>query len=330
MTPVPITQVSPAWDVPPVLDAAGRPLVAGSPGVYPVYVGGVLTGYVDADGDPVTVWEPSTVTVADVGTLQVICQGLDYTYLRGVPCLVRGWTKNEPFGDATADLFFPQITVFDRMSWGDRDALRKGADVTINLVRPDASKTVLFEGFVVAHHYDGHDGVGVECLGALYQADLQLQPPPFHLEAEDIGTRLADLLDGTLHRRFGLCNRPVTGIMTRQRGAWGQRLTGGAQDMLALATVDDGSTQWTIHKRPGRVPVIELKDRTTIQWTVAAGTPGVLLRISDDAATAVNTYYGEGIDPEGCIWRNSKYPNLRMDDAPGLPVRRPVGDHRHR
>jgi peptidoglycan hydrolase-like protein with peptidoglycan-binding domain len=290
ITPVALTRRSYTWPT-PQLDTWGRPIA----------------------------WAPSSVTEADAGVLQVICGGLDYTYFRGVPVVVRSWTKNEPFGDATAELYFPQLSVFERMSHGDRLLLRKGKEVTINLVRTDGSKLVVFEGFVIANTYEGNDGVVIEALGALYQADLQLQPPPFYLQTLDIGERIADLLDGTAARTFGKANRPVTGILTRQRGSWGHRLTGGVQDMLATATTDDGTNQWTVHKAPGRLPVIELKDRDTIHWHVAAGAPGVLLRISDDAATAVNTIFGEGIDPEGCTWRNSKYPNLRLDDAPIYP-----------
>ncbi len=51
------------------------------------------------------------------------------------------------------------------------------------------------------------------------------------------------------------------------------------------------------------------------------GTPGVQCSLSRDLTQDPSVIYGDGTDDENCHWRNSKYPNLRQDDAPVFPGR---------
>lgn len=86
----------------------------------------------------------------------------------------------------------------------------------------------------------------------------------------------------------------------------------------------DGSSggniyQWTLTKHPGRQVEFHVKDTWTVQWTATVGTPGITHSLARDWTTAPNVFYGEGIDPNGCRWRNSKYPNLNIDSPPLYP-----------
>lgn len=76
--------------------------------------------------------------------------------------------------------------------------------------------------------------------------------------------------------------------------------------------------QWTLMKRPRRVPVLKVKDRYTVQWTVSVGAPGVEPRLSQDFSMAPNVGYGEGIGLDHGAWRNMKYPNNSQQGIPTM------------
>ncbi len=89
-----------------------------------------------------------------------------------------------------------------------------------------------------------------------------------------------------------------------------------------LGDVNDGGgsvNQWTVMKNPGRQPILRVKNMWDVQWTVTLGTPGVAHDLNRDLLMSPNTYYGSGIDPEGCTWRNSKYPGQNADATPAYP-----------
>lgn len=81
---------------------------------------------------------------------------------------------------------------------------------------------------------------------------------------------------------------------------------------------DGGATphQWTLNKRAGRVPELRVKDRITPHWSVHVGGRGVGVDLSRDRTMYANVFYGEGVGPDYCAWRNSKYPNFRPDASP--------------
>lgn len=75
-------------------------------------------------------------------------------------------------------------------------------------------------------------------------------------------------------------------------------------------------SQWTVGKLPGRRPVLKVKNVWDVQWTITAGTSGIEHDLSRDLLMAPNVFFGEGTDPEGCQWRNSKYPGSQPEAVP--------------
>lgn len=76
------------------------------------------------------------------------------------------------------------------------------------------------------------------------------------------------------------------------------------------------STQWTLHLDAPRRPVMRVKDVWTVHWTVRPEQPGVEIRVKRDLKDAPNRFFGEGVDPDGCRWRNTRFPGVRPDPAP--------------
>lgn len=79
-------------------------------------------------------------------------------------------------------------------------------------------------------------------------------------------------------------------------------------------------TQWTMMKYDGRRPVVRTKNTWTTNWTYTVGTPGVAHSLTRDRTQMPNTFYGEGTDPTGCKWRNTKYPNFNISSGWVPPV----------
>lgn len=70
--------------------------------------------------------------------------------------------------------------------------------------------------------------------------------------------------------------------------------------------------QWTLMKYDGRRPVVKTKNTWRRNWIASVGTPGIKHSLTRDRTQLPNTFYGEGIDPTGCKWRNTKYPNFNV------------------
>ena len=62
---------------------------------------------------------------------------------------------------------------------------------------------------------------------------------------------------------------------------------------------------WTLLKRPGRIPVLRLRDESTRHWTVSLGAPGVTYSLKSDYSQSPSVFYGEGTDESATTWRNS-------------------------
>lgn len=259
------------------------------------------------------------------GRHQIMVGGFDLTFYRGVQTLAEELTWAEPFGPATCRLKFPQITPFEDLSdfW-----LYDWADVAIWQVDDDNQRVgtaPIWTGIQVSYEdveeaEESH--LVLQCIGTLFQADFFRKPPEFFDEQYDIGHKIADILNdkcGNYSLRTLFTAKVTTGVMSRNRGSWNPLLTGYIQELLAIATTNDGDDQWTLDLQGVRTPVLRLKDRTTVHWRAMAGAPGVSVRLSRDLSQVPTTYYGEGIDPENCRWRGSRYPNLRADDAPVFP-----------
>lgn len=266
-------------------------------------------------------WVPVNTIIEEWGTIQIIIAGKDVTYFRSHPAEMGSWTTNEPNGDAATSVYFPQISWWERPNHGELSWIQAGKDVNIYLVRPNGTRKTLFEGLLVGQGHSGKGlGISLDILGCLYQADHTPYIQELYSRTRDIGTAIADIMDGAVSRHYGLCNRPVTGIKTKIRGSGGARLTQGVQDLLGTAFTDDATNQWTITNLPGRRPFIKLKDKTTRHWIMAMGHPGLDLNLTNDFQQSVGMVWGSGVGPDGDAWFNAKYPGTRIEVAPPYPL----------
>lgn len=253
-------------------------------------------------------------TLEQWGRLQVIVGGEDVTFYRDIPCKPLRWTFNEPFSDATAEIFFPQITGFEEPP-AFLQASGEAPNVDLWLVRPDNTQKVLWEGMVASFEVD-ESGITIVCIGALYQLDLYRKAPSFNTQLRDVQEVIAEEFT-TAHPSLRT-GPPAyvlgSGLNTRQRGGWTRALTGYVQDLLTQAEFAEGvnpdGTQLTLIKEPGRTPSLGLKDNVSEHWVASFGAPGIECRLTRDRLAEPNVYYGEGIDNDDhCHWRNTKYPD---------------------
>lgn len=277
-------------------------------------------------------WQPSSTVSEDWGRLQVIVGGRDVTFLRDVPCVVESWEDAEPFGYGPAVIAFPQVTPFEQLGVGDLAPFTDWADVEIRLIRPDDTTKVLWEGLWASDETSHDETSGnfvLHCMGALFEADLCLAPPPFARDARDVGALIFEALSAQASWRFFPPALLDTGVPAVPQGSWNPVLTGLVQDYLAEAYDDATGHQWTVASEPGRHAVLRLKDRSTVHWTLTTGTPGLRAELARDLTMVPNVIYGEGdakpTDPKIAQyvalghWRNAKYPNLHPDTAPVWP-----------
>lgn len=260
-------------------------------------------------------WEPSQIITDTIGRFQIVVGGQDVSYFRDVPSMVGSWSADEPFGDATARLVFPQITPFERYgSSADLTWLGQWREVEINLVRTDGTVENLWEGMVASVEYELTEDsyrLTATCMGKLYQVDLYVRAPRFFEKDVKVVSFLKSQfsLDSRPNLRCaGLVVRDPNGELddeSKRSGGWERTLTGFIQDELALLVDHDTWDQWTIHKEYPATPVLEKKDRLNQHWIVHCGAPGIELSLSRDFSQAPNTFYGEGTDEAGTSWRHT-------------------------
>lgn len=281
-----------------------------------------VPSFISGTGSPnPDAWLPTSRIIEDWGSFQVIMGGIDVSFYRSVPVQVDSLIDTEPFGDASAQITFPQISPFD----ADPSWLVIGNNIDIKQrVAPSWThgQQVLFEGLVVSME-DSADGRVLQCIGALYQLDFYAHQPPLQDSGlVDIGTLIANEITPNARDRAAFRCLPInkvgTGIKTRQKGDWQPTLTGWIADLLRQATIITGDS-YTVHKHPRRQPYFGFKDKTTVHWTMHVGQRGLVHNLSVDLSMSPNAVYGEGVDDLNCKWRNAKYPNLRPDDAPVFP-----------
>lgn len=171
-------------------------------------------------------WAPSSVTRSAAGFFvlamwpQGAASATDVTYFRGVPAQLESFSFIDPFTYGSAQITFPQITIFD-----DLDALGflgtednpanvdiwwfpavAGADFrnpitgAVDLTYGTGEK--LWEGFIASRDLSDN-GLSVGCQGALFQADYYRQKPfypkrPFVMER---------LIFEVLHPEYGPGNQ---------------------------------------------------------------------------------------------------------------------------
>lgn len=188
-------------------------------------------------------WTPTSVVVEDwAKALQLVVGGVDVTFFRNKPVVIRGWVEAEPFGPLSLEVEFPQITSFEALpSW-----LADLADVELYRVLPDNSKQLLWPGLFIEENVDATPGgtLTITFLGGLYQADFHRMLPEVVQRRRATGdTDLNYVIRRELDpgKRPSLRTLPVivpgtAGVQWQQQGSGQPLLTGYIADGLAVAT----------------------------------------------------------------------------------------------
>jgi len=258
---------------------------------------------------------------------------IDVTFFRNSPTQINSWSTADPFGDATLELGFPKISMIDRPGSGDMWWLVPWADVdVVHYGEDDKPSGWTWEGFIVSEGI-GDEGVSVQCKGALYLADnyqakplypqrpipyellikQSLDPDSYALRTaplvtewpEDWNTTVPSPSPDTMWflRPWGVAvGDKWTGLTSRSTGSWEPLLTGYVQSLLSVMYTENGG-QWTVRKRPGRIPVLQVRPalRAPLADTliVYAGGHGVNGSFQRDFTQSANVIYGQGQDLAG-------------------------------
>ena len=260
---------------------------------------------------------------------------VDITKFRGSPTQINSMSTTDPFGDATAQISFPQITGMDRPGQGDLYWLVPWVPIDIIWYSDDGVPTGwAWEGSVVSEDVSD-EGYNVSLKGALYELDNYLAAPwypqypvPYELLIKDafspskhIGLRTNPLrVDWPAGwnvtvptkaqpdylwylRPWGVSpGQKWTGRTTRNTGSWDPLLTGFVQSLLSVMYTEDGG-QWTVSKEAGRTPVLRVRPEITTPSEATLhvwyGAPEVKLSASRDFTQSTNIVYGQGTDITG-------------------------------
>ena len=270
------------------------------------------------DGFPVD-WTPTLDIREPYARMQIVVEGVDVTWIDGVPTPMPAYSRVEPFGSYSTTLVFPQISTFHSTpAWA-----KKGANVSVRLVRISDSEVIqTFSGvaMLVGRREDDRE-FRLVCTGTMFVGDLQLRLPGFTLAPRDIGHVIADALNGVVSRRYSTVAKVTTGVKTSVEGGWEPTLTGYVQGLLATC-INPSGQQYTV-KCVDTSPVIALKDTTTVHWEIRAGQDGIDVDLEDDGAESPTTIYGEGTNPDGGHWANWKFPRFKADETPPYPYSPP-------
>lgn len=274
-------------------------------------------------------YEPTTLDAAQWGRERILLDGQDVSFWRGFHTILQERSHAEPFGYRSCVLFFPQATGHETLGVGDRAFIRKGVNIDVQRIKPDGTidPQPLFEGFVSRVNPTKDErtyGIRVECVGYLYQADMQVRTPHEDgLKRLDLpgGTVVHTVLNKVRNRRYkAIPAVPTPGWKTRKRGSMSQSPLNFAAELLAESWNKDGD-RWTVLDRaPGRRAHIVKKDTTTVNYTISYGAQGVSIDAVDDLTERPNVIYGSGIAPDGGAWSNFFFPNYRPSSAPIFPL----------
>lgn len=271
----------------------------------------------------------TTLVSETYGRKRVTVAGQDVTFFRRVPLELKNWSRSEPFGWDTCGFYLRAATLWETWGSGDLAWLYEGADVTVEHVNPDGtlrSGLPDFDGEIsTIRPVQTEDSYGfdVTCIGILKTADNWVHTPPVYLpdDEHDIGTRIPHVLDHHQQRKYAAIPYVTTGITTRKLGSLEQSPLGFAAELLADATTDDGTSQWTLMPTGYRQFGMMLKDTSTRHYTISLGQPGLdTSDLEDDLADHTTCIYAEWTTPDGCRCRNTKYPNLHPDTTPLYPL----------
>lgn len=259
----------------------------------------------------------------------------EVTTFRGAPTAVSSMTTADPFGDATASLNFPAITVMDRPGTGDLKWLVPNANVDIvhydHETREPSGYT--WEGYLLSEEL-ATVGLDVSCVGALFQLDNFQAKPTYPQQPIPYERLISQAFDPATHpslrtaplriewpedwstvvptypeetpwymRPWGVePGMQWTGLVSRSTGSWDPTLTGHVQTLLSLMHTPTGG-QWTIRMDRGRVPVLYVREplHTMREDTLEVwiGAHGVETNFSRDFSQAANVVYSQGTDLAG-------------------------------
>ena len=115
----------------------------------------------------------------------------DVTWLRGAPVTVGDFSFDDPFGAAAMTLVLPQVTIVDRLGYGELDWLDKFVDVDVlwtgalpaSYPQPGPLKPGqapwTWEGYIISFGRDTEGGLTVQMKGAGRQLDNFLAKPEY-------------------------------------------------------------------------------------------------------------------------------------------------------
>lgn len=238
----------------------------------------------------------------------------DMTYYRGLPIQGLRFLRREPFGDADADATIPGITSMDTHPYdvGAPTPFTKArSNMEFILRKSDGTSRRMWSGNVFTRSL-GNDGrqptMNLHALGSLYMADSTRNRPMVSDNPVDYGYLIPRAFNLVTSRRYRNIAHVATGILTRERGAWSDSPMGFALDGLAKCWTLAGN-QWTISKVVGSRRQYEMRlKKTAPEWTFTNGARGVYVDLEEDD-NGRNVVYGHGVNADGGIWFNTKYPN---------------------
>jgi hypothetical protein len=230
-------------------------------------------------------WDYTTTTTPGGRFLPVITKltrggvRADVSTVRGAPTKIESFSSGDPFGDATAVLTFPALTLFDDFNavdltaWLDYysdvdiywapiipvgDGLYQANELIVDALTneagfvapyrlrdsvgtPGAMHAVkVWEGFI-ASLAPGADGLQVQCQGALFQVDRYLAKPLFPSRPWPLEALIAE--------NFSKTNRPqlrTAPLVTTFPPGWGRVVPAfNAASADTYAPVATPGTQWT-------------------------------------------------------------------------------------
>ena len=267
----------------------------------------------------------------------------EITVFRGAPVKIGSVSTQDPFGERTASLSFPQITVFDTPGAGDIDWLVPDCDIDIvwqNTGGYDFEWR--WEGYIASYNFSlsGSDSsFTTDLKGAFYGLDDYLAIPSFPKRPIPYEILIGQAFDQDEHPshlgRFRVLfpsdwNKVVppftdptylsalkpwgvatgqrwTGLTSRSTGTWEPVLTGHVQSLLSLM-FDSGGRQWSIRNRMHRRPELFLRKIPDAQddriIEIQLGAPGVTLDGSRDFTQRAGVIYGSGTDEAQIAYAN--------------------------
>jgi len=194
-------------------------------------------------------------------------------------------------------------------------------NVEINKVSPaGAFVKILWEGLIESwstHQDEAAAHTTFNCIGALHQLDLYVRAPSPVKTPQTVSYAVSKqwFFDSRPHlRTTEMVIEDGCGVLTWQSGAW-QSAYDYVLEELQKAVVDGDS--WTVMLNRPRTPVLRMRDKTTVNWTVSYGQRGFTADLNQEFASAANVIYGECSDTPDTTTRNLYFTTNFYDIAPG-------------